>query len=172
MRRVCAWCKKDMGIAGSDKETERVITHSICGQCANTLFSENSIDPENFLNNLPEPVMVVDNDVVALTANSRAIEVLGKELPEMKGLKGGDIIECIHAHEPGGCGNTIHCSGCAIRHTVTDTFKTGKSHIKVPASADIPVSGKPSQIEFLISTEKLKGVVLLRIDKIGTPNKT
>ena len=120
-----------------------------------------------FIDRLSEPVLVVDGDVVALMANIKAREVLGKDLPQIKGFKGGNIIECVHAHEPGGCGKTMHCNGCAIRLTVEDTYKTGKSHVRVPAYADIPVEGKPQKISFLLSTEKVKEVVLLRIDKVG-----
>ena len=112
-------------------------------------------------------IVAGDGDLVALMANMKAREVLGKDLPQIKGFKGGNIIECVHAHEPGGCGRTEHCSGCALRLTVEDTYKTGKSHLRVPAYADVPVKGKPNKISFLISTEKVKGVVLLRIDKVG-----
>jgi hypothetical protein len=168
MKRVCAWCKKVMGSIHSDYYEETIITHGICAECANIAFVQLNMErAEILLEGLPGPVLVVDGDVVALMANTKAREILGKDLPRIKGFKGGNIIECVHAHEPGGCGNTIHCSGCAIRLTVEDTYKTGKSHLRIPAYADIPVDGKPQKISFLISTEKVKGVVLLRIDKVG-----
>lgn len=168
MKIVCAWCNKDMGTVRSEHHAENVITHGICDECANIAFAELNMNrAELFLERLSEPVLVVDGDVVALTANSRAREVLGKDLPQIKGFKGGNIIECIHAHEPGGCGRTIHCNGCAIRITVEDTYKTGKSHLRVPAYADISFKSKVKKISYLISTEKVKGFVLLRIDKVG-----
>jgi len=168
MKSICAWCKKDMGTVHSDASSENVITHGICEDCAHVTFAELNMDRMAiFIDRLPEPVLVVDGDVVALMANIKAREVLGKDLPKIKGFKGGNIIECVHAHEPGGCGRTVHCNGCAIRLTVEDTYKTGKSHLREPAYADIPVEGKPKKISFLISTEKVKGIVLLRIDRVG-----
>jgi hypothetical protein len=168
MKSICAWCKKDMGTVRSDRYAENVVTHGICEECAHVAFAELNMDRVAiFIDRLPEPVLVVDGDVVALMANMKAREVLGKDLPKIRGFKGGNIIECMHAHEPGGCGKTMHCNGCAIRNTVEDTYKTGKSHLRVPAYADIPVKGKPNKISFIISTEKVKGVVLLRIDKVG-----
>jgi hypothetical protein len=179
MKSICAWCKKDMGTVHSDSYAESIITHGICEECAHIAFAELNMDRMAiFIDRLPEPVLVVDRDVVALMANMKAKEVLGKDLPQIKGFKGGNIIECVHANEPGGCGRTTHCNGCAIRLTVEDTYKTGKSHLRVPAYADIPVEGKPKKISFLISTKKVKGVVLLRIDKVGdyemwlNPDKT
>jgi hypothetical protein len=168
MKSICAWCKKDMGIVHSNKYAENVITHGICEECARVAFTELNMDRMAiFIDRLPEPVLVVDGDVVALMANIKAREVLGKDLPKIKGFKGGNIIECVHSHEPGGCGRTVHCNGCAIRLTVEDTYKTGKSHLRVPAYADISFKSKVKKISYLISTEKVKGVVLLRIDKVG-----
>jgi len=171
MKRACAWCKKDMGTVPSDCNSKNVITHGICSACASIAFAELEMEQsEFFLESLAEPVLVVDGDVVALTANSKARQVLGKELSQIKGFKGGDIIECTHAHEPGGCGGSIHCSGCAIRRNVEDTYVTGNGHLQVPAYADIPVEGTVRSVCFLISTEKVAGVVLLRIDSVGGNN--
>jgi PAS domain-containing protein len=168
MKSVCAWCKKEMGTVHSDYCAESVITHGICEACANIVFEKLNMDRAViFLDRLAEPVLVVDGDLVALAANSRATEVLGKDLPHIKGFRGGDIINCVHADEPGGCGRTIHCTGCTIRNTVEDTYKTGRSHLRVRAYADIPIEGRPQRVGYLISTEKIKGVVLLRIDKAG-----
>lgn len=172
MKSICAWCKKDMGTVPAINFTESVITHGIFDECAHIAFAELNMDQTAiFIDRLPEPVLVVDGNVVGLMANVKAREVLGKDLPKIKGFTGGNIIECVHAHEPGGCGRTMHCNGCALRLTVEDTYKTGKSHSHVPAYADIPVQGKAQKISFLISAEKVKGVVLLRIDRFGGDEK-
>lgn len=152
--------------------TEHIVTHTICEDCANALFAANSPNMETFLDTLAEPVLVVDADVVVLAANRSAEQILGKKIPAIKGFKGGNVIECIHAHEPGGCGKTMHCDGCTIRLTVTDTYKTGRVHMKVPAYAKISLGGKPVKADILISTEKVEGVVVLRLDKITTGEKT
>jgi hypothetical protein len=68
---------------------------------------------------------------------------------------------------PEGCGKTVHCSGCAIRNTVMDTFQSGKSHLAVEAPLVYGTPDNRHEISFLISTEKVKDVVLLRIDTVG-----
>ena len=171
MRKICSVCKADLGTVASSIHSEDVITHGICENCANTIMSQLPSRMQDFLDSLSEPVLVMDDDVVARLANKKAMEVLNKDLPRIQGFRGGDIIECIHASEPGGCGRTIHCSGCVIRNTVMDTCRTGKSHLEVPAYADIPVAGKPGKVRFLISTEKVKDMVLLRIDDVGSDNE-
>jgi hypothetical protein len=47
---------------------------------------------------------------------------------------------------------------------VTTTFETGESCIRVPAFIDLADISKDMTIRFLISTEKVNDVVLLRID--------
>ena len=92
---------------------------------------------------------------------------LQKELPHIEGFKGGDVFECAYAKLPEGCGETNHCDGCSIRKTVMDTFQTGKSHLKTPAYLFHGIPDNNDEIRFLISTEKVKDVVLLRIDEVG-----
>jgi hypothetical protein len=87
-------------------------------------------------------------------------------MKDFVGFRGGDVFECAYASLPGGCGETIHCEACTIRNTVMDTFKTGKSHLKTPAYLLQGIPDNYHEIQFEISTEKVKDVVLLRIDKI------
>ncbi|MBN2104037.1 hypothetical protein JW835_08370 [bacterium] len=83
---------------------------------------------------------------------------------------GGDAMECVYARLPGGCGNTIHCKTCTIRNSVTETFNTGKSLRKVPAYLDQMQDESVKEIKFLISTEMVNDIVLLRIDEIINSN--
>ena len=32
-KRVCAWCKKDMGVSGSENPEDMGTTHGICPEC-------------------------------------------------------------------------------------------------------------------------------------------
>ena len=98
--------------------------------------------------------------------NDRAAEMVGKNIGQAKGLQGGDVFECKYAKLPGGCGKTIHCSGCTIRNTVTDTLQTGNSHSQVPATLNTYQQGESVDVEFLISTEKVNNVVFLKVEPI------
>lgn len=87
----------------------------------------------NILNEFNEPVLLMDWKGICVVANTAALKTLEKAVDLIEGHLGGDIICRVHSKEPGGCGNTIHCSGCAIRNTVIDAFETGKNHLKVEA---------------------------------------
>jgi hypothetical protein len=84
----------------------------------------------------------------------------------MIGRLGGDVFECEYARHPDGCGRTIHCSGCAIRRSVTTTFQTGQALHHVPAQLkQYPQENR--QVEMLISTEKVGDTVWLRIEALS-----
>lgn len=162
MKTICSWCRKDMG-GGPD---DGPVSHGICVDCADRLFGNMGTDLGIFLDNLEAPVLLVGDDVRVKTANSRARAILDKELKDIAGCLGGDVFECIHASLEGGCGKTMHCSGCAIRNTVMDTFKTGNSHLKTPAYLHRGIPEHERKTDLLISTEKVKDCVLLRIDDV------
>jgi PAS domain-containing protein len=119
-----------------------------------------------FLDGLGVPVLLVDPEGNIKTASRDARKILSKDLPEIEGYRPGEVFECANAMLPGGCGKTSHCSGCAIRRTVTDTFETGKSHEKVKAYLKQETGGARQRLSLLISTEKVGEVVLLRIDEM------
>lgn len=167
MKKVCAWCRKELGGVDSRAGSENVITHGICGDCRNNLSFQAGVELGVFLDSLKLPVVMVDQGGTIVTGNVQARTLLRKGLPEIEGYKGGEVFECAYARLPEGCGKTMHCSGCTIRRTVMATFGTGRSCLKVPATLNRKSPEDPEKIKMLISTEKLNDMVLLRIDKIG-----
>ena len=163
MKRICAWCQKELPSKGTRDDS--VITHGMCDECL-AYYKTNGSSLRDFLNKLKVPVLAVDGNVTVLTASDQACSMLDKELPEVQGRLGGDAIECAYARLPGGCGKTVHCRSCTIRLTVTDTYATGRSHEKVPAYADLEKPDGVKNLRFLISTEKMGDIVLLRIDDV------
>jgi PAS domain-containing protein len=168
LKRVCAWCGVTLG--PGDRPEDAVVTHGICASCSARFFSPGShADLQGFLDRLPVPILVVDGNVRILGANSAAQELLGRSIEELRGQLGGDAIECEHAARPGGCGRTLHCKACAIRNTVADTHGTSRSHRGVPATREVGGGEGLREAAFHISTEKLGGFVLLRIDGVPEP---
>ena len=160
----CAMCHKSIA---PGTVARRAITSSVCDECFRHLEARSGMPLLDFLNGLGVPVLVADIDGVVQVANKHLLELVGKGLPQVRGQRGGDVFECAYAHLPEGCGRTVHCSGCAIRRAVTETFITGKSLHKVPAYLNRGVVTQFLQLGLLISTEKAWGMVLLRIDHIG-----
>jgi K+-sensing histidine kinase KdpD len=78
--------------------------------------------------------------VVAL--NDSLLETLGVNDPsESLGLRPGEILNCIHAHEdPAGCGTTRYCSTCGAAIAMVASIETGK-----PSEAICALSAKMNQ---------------------------
>jgi hypothetical protein len=165
MKRVCGWCKAEMGVVLDGKDDE-IITHGMCDDCAAKMLWPHRPEMLEFLYELAAPVLVVGSTGNVNSANRMAREFLHKEQAEIEGLPGGIVFECIFAKLPEGCGKTIHCDGCTIRNTVMDTFTTGESHHEVPAGLSWGSTDNRVELQFYISTEKVDDVVLLRVDKV------
>jgi hypothetical protein len=117
-----------------------------------------------FLDRFDEPILLVESEPLVSTANRSACALLGKDLSQIRGHKGGEVIECVHSYSEKGCGEDIHCESCMIRNTVLETFASGRSFDRVPAYPDIQKIGGAKTYSIRISTEKVGSFVLLRIE--------
>lgn len=167
MKRTCAWCKKDLGIKPSGMYQEGLISHGICKECAVDLLGPKKSSLMDFLDNLGVPVLVVGSDVTIDYTNKHSRNFLQKEMSRIEGLRAGEVFDCAYSMLPEGCGKTIHCVGCTIRNTITETYNSGNSHLRTPAYLILGTPDDNREIKLLISTEKVADVVLLRIDKVG-----
>lgn len=170
MKKVCAWCRRTLDgedVVGGDFESRGVVSHGICEPCAVTLFDHPKQELRSFLDNIAAPVVVVDRDGVVQTANGDARQMLGKDLPQIEGLLGGDVFECAYATLPGGCGNTEHCTACTVRRAVMSTLQSGEPVVRHPVRIIHGSTDEPRRQEMRISTERVGEVVLLRIDDVA-----
>jgi hypothetical protein len=143
MKKVCAWCRKELGRVDSQAGSENVITHGICGNCKDNLLFQMGVELGVFLDSLKLPVVVVNCGGTIVTGNDQARTLLRKGLSEIEGYKGGEVFECAYARLPDGCGNTMHCSGCTIRRTVMETYSTGRSFLRID---EIETKDAPQQL--------------------------
>ncbi len=164
MKRVCAWCNQEMGSVEGSTRPDTETSHGICGPCRDNFEFQQGVPFQRYLDSLPLPVLVVDKHVVVKAVNRTACEALGKEPLEIVQHLSGNVFECAHAKLPEGCGGTIHCSGCAIRRSVTRTFETGDPQVNVPAVLRRGGKSDPSNVAFTITTVRSGNVVLLRVD--------
>jgi len=89
------------------------------------------------LNALPQPVLVVDEDVRILEFNQAAGSLLAGERELVIRQRGGDVMHCIHSTEnPEGCGHSNACQTCVVRNSVRSIL-----------SGD-PVHRRKAQMEF------------------------
>ena len=154
-----------MGIAAGEFDARYPVTHGICADCVRGLSARLGLKTfQEFIDGLDAPVLLVDDDVRVLAANKQAAAALGKELPSIVGRKNGDVIECWNSKLVGGCGQTLHCSACAIRNSVAKTNRTGLPCRDVTAVPDVQAGAAVKKLSMKITTEKVGACILLRID--------
>lgn len=165
MKKVCAWCNRDMETGWEcDPSDDEIVSHGICHDCADNVEFQLGVSIKKFLNSFHVPVIMVDSDGRAITANGEALELVKKELFAIKHALLGNIFECAYSRLPGGCGKSTHCSGCTIRNAVKNTFTTGRSNVNLPATVAYKRDGSGDGVSLVISTEKVLNYVLLRVE--------
>ncbi len=161
MKKICSFCGKII-YAGSSPESP--VSHGLCKSCYSGIIMEYGFNIEKFLDLIDAPVFLVDADVNVLAANFLAIEALGKPPELVNGNICGDVIECVNAFLPGGCGKTQFCADCTIRSSVNETFKTGKQITRRPADVTLKTGNQEKQTHLLVTTQKSRDIVLLRLE--------
>ena len=167
MKRVCAWCSLQMGTVEGSSRPDTESSHGICERCYDNFVFQQGVPLQQYLDSLPLPVVAVDQGSVVKAVNEEACRVLGKEPREILQRLGGNVFECAHARLPGGCGRTVHCSGCAIRRAVLRTFETGEPQVRVPAQLRQAGTAADTMVALAITTMKAGNVVMLQVDGLA-----
>jgi PAS domain-containing protein len=170
MKTLCAWCGSDINSSAAAGHSDVNAVYAVCMSCANTLKKNMSVKLRDFLDELNIPVVLVDSGGVVQAANRMVCRMLGKDQLQMEGFFGGEVFECIYAKLPEGCGNSIHCSGCAIRRAVMETFSTGKGVTGYPATLKQQTPAGVQELSLSISTEMFTDYVMLRINELNKLN--
>jgi PAS domain-containing protein len=160
---ICSYCKALIRTVESNLSG---VSHGICRNCHPKLVKELGQPLSEFVDELSTPILVMREDTRIVAANVAARRLSPEPLEELSGVLCGDVIGCLHSHEEGGCGRTVHCLSCAIRRSVAHTFETGEPCHDVSAYQDIGLLSGDTQVCFRISTEKKGDFVLLRIDRV------
>lgn len=159
MTVLCAWCRKR--IAGDERSEPSLASHGICPDCKDNFDFQEGGSLRRYIESMPFPVAALDSQMCLTFANSRACAILGKTFDEMSGDLLGDVFECAHARLPEGCGRTVHCSGCAIRRTLTNVHTSAQPQWRVPAT----LTKSDAAVSLEISAIKTGEVLWLRIDR-------
>lgn len=87
--------------------------------------SDDKIALEPVIDNLPHPIMVVNQDRVILVANKMFAAFAQKSKKDIYGIRGGNAFSCVHSQDSSeGCGFGKSCQFCSIKKTVEATFRT------------------------------------------------
>jgi len=164
MKITCAWCRASIRSSGESTTSSAEISHGVCPACAENLRFEKGVSLQRFIDSLSVPVLVVDGDCRTVGMNGACEHFAGQSASVQHELL-GPVFSCAYSRLPGGCGRTIHCSGCAIRRAVTHTFATGEPQVS-PATLVVSDSDHSTAVDLIVTTIKTEGVVLLRLQNL------
>lgn len=164
MKRVCAWCNRQMETMQTDDgEVEGLVTHSICNDCADNLDFQMGVSLARYLDSLKIPIIAFDERGRIIAVNEEALKFHKNKNVDISANWTDKIYECAHARLPEGCEKAVHCSGCAIRFVTADAYNTGLSQSDVPAHFNACSAELTEEIDILVSADKIENTIFLRI---------
>ncbi len=162
MKQVCFLCKAELD---DEQRSDSFITNGICSPCSRNHI-QNADSLKGFLDASAAPILILQSEPrQVITANQKACDLFKKELNQIKGNRGGKVIDCVHACTAGGCGIDINCQNCKIKNAVVETFTKGKSLKGVSTSLQINKNGEITPYTLEISTERVGDLAFVRIDQ-------
>ena len=160
MKVICSYCRKKIG----EKEpiNDDSVSHGMCQECYDYYEEQiKGISLDKFLDRFEVPLLVVDKNVRIVATNKMFENLTGRSHRDVFGLLGGEVMECVYARLPEGCGRTAHCLACSIRNTVMATMESGEPQMQVP----VKLRRESKEIEMVISAEKIGSFVRIIIEK-------
>jgi hypothetical protein len=123
---------------------------------------------QKHLDGLSFPVLGVElyagKHMITRAANKSACTWLNKEQREIIQHLTGNVIACVHARLPEGCGGALPCEACDVLRSVTKTAETGEPLIAVPILLHREAAGQPLAMMLKLTTMKSGRLVMLRLD--------
>lgn len=160
---ICSYCQATIREGESEAPLR---SHGICEDCMRHFEPQwSGLSLDAYLDRFTTPVLVVDIEGRIYATNKLMEDTLGAPASELKGLLGGDAMECEYARLPEGCGQTVHCKTCTVRNAVEHTMSTGEAAERVPAYRD----RDDGRLWMCISTRKEADKVVVIIEEGGEP---
>lgn len=156
MKVICAWCGTLIR-EGDDS----LVSHGMCASCRHNPEMLHGKPLENFADAFPFPVVITDGSIRPVAINRSAYENLTNHQKITDYSTMGIMVECRHSREPGGCGKTVHCTGCVLRDTIAKTNETGEPFTDVPAK----LNSAAEEVFYYVSTRKVDNHVLVKMVK-------
>lgn len=166
MRLVCSYCRQ---VIRHDPGTSvKEVSHGMCHSCAEHFGKLwNGMSLSEYLDGLPDPVLVVDGDGRVVGLNERLALRLGRDGRDLRGLLAGEAFACSRSRLPEGCGKTVHCRECTIRLAVTHVRDTKRDLVRAPAW----LQTKQGRVSLLISVRPEQGLVKVTVEEMKAPER-
>lgn len=140
-----------------------------------TELKAEAVEQAAVLANIPLFMIIVDAERRVRNASRTVLDMTGRSMDRLAGLRGGEAIQCVHhLDDPMGCGFGPSCNACKVRQIVQDTLDTGNAHFKVEAEVAL-LDRDPNTRHLLVSTAMLAGCeknVLVFIEDITDRKKS
>lgn len=107
------------------------------------------------LNTLPLAVLLVTNGVRVRGLNEAAVRFLGISSEEVYLQKCGDVLKCINASSPEGCGASPRCLRCILRKSVLDALD-GQIVSRSKGNFDLIKDGEINRLTLLITAAPIQ----------------
>jgi len=166
MKHICILCNAN-AVDKNERSFVRIITGGVCTPCERRFQTSSSAAIlKTLADAIDAPVLVMQAEPrLVYTANRKALELFNKEPDRVEQHRGGQVFDCVHAFTEAGCGKDVHCQPCKLRNAIVDTLSTGRPYKGVLALLDVRKGADTNTYTVEISTEKIGGMALVRIDK-------
>jgi hypothetical protein len=168
MKQTCIWCSQEIGPGEKGGPRDGSNAHAVCGCCSEhfTLPPEGPL--QKHLDSLPFPVFVVDLYAgvypITTAVNKKACDWAKKGPREIIQHLYGNVVECVYARLPEGCGNTSTCMSCGLLQSVAITQESGEPQVKTAITLQRGDRDHPAPVALSITTMKTGRLVMLRMD--------
>lgn len=154
--KSCTFCGKEL----SDENNNR----GFCNDCLNEIMKDSQRFKNEILDKLDLPVLVFNRKTTTVeNANQKLLNFVNKSLNDIRGSLGGNVLDCIYASKPGGCGKTEFCPGCPIRDIVEKTIDE-EGHKNKEVSLILNSNGRKIKTNLNISTKVKSDNILFQIN--------
>jgi PAS domain-containing protein len=156
MRRICSYCWRVITQDGHGTGEE----YGLCPVCSDH-FSRlwGGLGLGDVVDAATGAAFLVDADGRTAAANGALARLLGRERSSLVGLLAGEVLECRHAGEAGGCGATPPCADCPIRQAFTVARDSGEA---LEAETFLPTGAGHRPVRF--SARPFRGFVQLAVE--------
>jgi PAS domain-containing protein len=105
----------------------------------------------DLLDAIPSYILAVDEDLGVLEYNTAAAALLGESREEVLLLRGGEVLDCIHALDiPAGCGQGEACRSCVVRGAVREAF-AGRATVRRRARMQLRAGDRVNELYVLLT---------------------
>jgi hemerythrin len=158
MKVECAYCKKTIKSSGDDTE----VSHGVCSDCLPNVLSGNDIPIEAYLESIPYPALLVDDDGDPIASNELYRSKIGNDTKVSKNLMDGRTTEKDDSSPTG----QRYKGTSTVRMMVKEALRTGADTATTSASAEISGKGRRGRMNMLLGAQRIGKDFIVEIEDV------